>query len=120
MADERTDHDVLIALSGQVENLTATMASNAKADAATLSRIDTKIDALTAKASAHDIDIMRLRDRPASVLQPDEARRVLAEHQEMWGAYRIGRWIAGVATSALIVQAVGIAVAVIVWISRGG
>ena len=97
-----SDHDALIRLEAKVDALVATTASQNTGSVERDTRIEAKVDRINGTVRRHDETLNSLQTIEAG----DVSRR--KEHDELWTAYKLGKWIMGGITVALVGQSVAL------------
>jgi uncharacterized protein involved in copper resistance len=101
--DER-DHDALIELKSAVAHMTTTMAANNIASVERDTRIESAVKAINGTVRGHEAELRMIQRQN----KEDDERR--EQHDEIWTAYKIGRWIGITVATAAVVQSVGIVI----------
>lgn len=92
------DHDTLIKLQGQVENLTAVVTANATHSTERDARIEAGVDRINGSVDAQDVRLLKIeiaREQEAAEVERTQKNRevIFLQHAEMWTAFRVGRWL---------------------------
>jgi uncharacterized protein YPO0396 len=99
---EQADHDALIRLEAKFEAFIVTSSANNIASVERDTRIETAVKAINGTVRKHDAWISTADSDAIGISAQRE------QHEEMWSAYKIGRWVGITVGTAAIVQSAGI------------
>jgi hypothetical protein len=113
---DTVDHDILIGLKAEVVGLHMIIEAHNIASVERDTRIETVVNETNGTVKIHSAKLLVHEQVPHSGVDSVESHEIIAEHYEMWNAWKIGRWVGSAAALAFLGQTAALLVIVL----RGG